>query len=368
MRGSIKKRGASSWRIVFDVAGTGGKRRQRTCTVHGSYKDAQKELTRLLGASDAGTLSDPTRQTVGEYLNAWLNSARDRSPKTLERYRELAENQVLPHLGTVPLQRLKPEHISAWHAKLIDGGLSPRTVVHAHRVLSLCLKRAAENGTLARNVAGVRKPPTVEDTELEILEPGKVLAVLEALRDHPYLHPIACLAAATGMRRGELLALRWDDVDLERGVLRVERSVEETKAGLRIKPPKTKRGRRNIGFSTDTVAMLRDHRKKQIELRLQTGLGGQPALVFSDIEGQMLSPNNVTRAWGRALRARGLPPVGFHSLRHSHASALIRAGVDILTVSRRLGHAKAHITLDTYGHLVEGADAAAVKAIEGILK
>ena len=139
MRGSIKKRGASSWRIVFDVAGTGGKRRQRTCTVHGSYKDAQKELTRLLGASDAGTLSDPTRQTVGEYLNAWLNSARDRSPKTLERYRELAENQVLPHLGTVPLQRLKPEHISAWHAKLIDGGLSPRTVVHAHRVFHYVL-------------------------------------------------------------------------------------------------------------------------------------------------------------------------------------------------------------------------------------
>ena len=215
--------------------------------MHGTYKDAKKELTRLLGASDAGTLSDPTRQTVGEYLHAWLNSARDRSPKTLERYRELAENQVLPHLGAVPLQRLKPEHISAWHAKLIDGGLSPRTVVHAHRVLSLCLKCAVENGTLARNVATVRKPPKVEDTELGILEPDQLTAVLAALADHPYLGPLATLAAATGARRGELLALEWKDISLDRGTLRIERSVEETSAGLRIKSPKTKRGRRNIG-------------------------------------------------------------------------------------------------------------------------
>jgi len=114
--------------------------------------------------------------------------------------------------------------------------------------------------------------------------------------------------------------------------------------------------------------MLREHLKWQRELRLQLGQGGQPVLVFSNVDGAMLSPNNVTRAWGRALRSRGLPPVGFHSLRHSHASALIRAGVDILTISRRLGHANASITLNVYGHLIEGADAAAARAIEGVLK
>lgn len=239
---------------------------------------------------------------------------------------------------------------------------------HAHRVLSLGLKRAVENGTLARNVAAIRKPPAVEDTELEILEPEQLAAVLAALADHPYMHPLACLAAATGARRGELLALEWKDVSFDRAVLRIERSVEETKAGLRIKSPKTRRGRRNVSLPAETVAMLREHLTRQRELRLQLGQGGQPVLVFSTVEGAMLSPNNVTRAWGRALRCRGLPPVGFHSLRHSHASALIRAGVDILIVSRRLGHAKASITLDTYGHLFEGADAAAAKAIGEALK
>jgi integrase len=366
-RGSITKRGASSWRLTFDVASASGGRKQRTCTVHGTKVQAEAELRKLLVAKDEGTLVDPSRQTVGEYMSAWLNSALDRSPKTLERYQELAARQVLPHLGSMPLQKLKPEHLSTWHAKLIDGGLSAQTVVHAHRVLSLCLKRAVESGTLTRNVAAVRKPPKVEAHEVEILTPDQVTAVLAALSDH-WLHPIASLALATGMRRGELLALQWSEVDLDRAVLRVERSVEETKAGLRTKPPKTKRGRRNIGLSADTVAMLREHRRSQRETRLAIGQGGQPVLVFSNIEGGMLSPNGVSRSWRQTCKAKKLPRVQFHALRHTHASTLIRAGVDVLTVSRRLGHSSPSMTLDVYAHLMEGADAAAVKAIEGVLK
>jgi integrase len=236
MRGSVKKRGASSWRLVFDVPSADGKRKQRTVTVRGSYKDAQRELTRLTAALDSGALPEPTRQTVGQYLNAWLDGARTQSPKTLERYRELAERQIVPHLGNVLPQKLKPEDLTAWHAKLLDGGISARTVKHAHRVLSGCLRRAVENGTLIRNVAAIRKPPAVEEEEIEILTPDQVSHVLEALRGHR-LYPIVSLAAATGMRRGELLALQWSDIDLDRGVLRVERSLEETKAGLRVKPP-----------------------------------------------------------------------------------------------------------------------------------
>ena len=265
------------------------------------------------------------------------------------------------------MQKLKAEQVSDWHAKLIADGLSAQTVVHAHRVLSLMLKRAVENGTLARNVAAIRRPPKVEAREVEILSPSQVTTVLAALADHT-LHPIALLALATGMRRGELLALQWSDVDLDRAVIHVESSVEETKAGLRVKPPKTKRGRRNIGLPTDAVAMLREHRKRLIELRLALGQGGQPTLVFSTVDGEMLSPNGVSRAWRQTCKARKLPRVQFHALRHTHASALIRAGVDVLTISRRLGHSSASMTLDVYGHLMEGADAAAAKAIQGVLK
>jgi integrase len=182
------------------------------------------------------------------------------------------------------------------------------------------------------------------------------------------LHPIASLALATGLRRGELLALEWGDIDLERAVLRVERSLEETKAGLRIKPPKTKRGRRNLTLPLEAVTMLREHRGQQRELRLALGQGGQPVLVFSTIDGSLLSPDNLSRDWRRVCRAKKLPLVSFHALRHTHASTLIRAGVDVLTISRRLGHAKAAMTLDVYGHLMEGSDAAAAKAMEGVLK
>lgn len=176
------------------------------------------------------------------------------------------------------------------------------------------------------------------------------------------------LALATGMRRGELLALQWSDIDLDTATLRVERSLEETKAGLRIKPPKTKRGRRSIKLPAEAVSMLRAHRIGQMKLRLELGQGGQPSLVFSTIEGKLLSPDNLSRDWARVCVAKKLPRVSFHALRHTHASVLIHAGEDILTISRRLGHAKAATTLDTYGHMVDGADAAAAEAIEKVLK
>ena len=135
-----------------------------------------------------------------------------------------------------------------------------------------------------------------------------------------------------------------------------------------MKPPKTKRGRRTIGVTADAIAMLRDHRKRQLELRLQLGQGGQPTLVFSTLDGDMLSPDNFSRDWRRILRARKLPLCSFHALRHTHASLLLAGGTDVLTVSRRLGHAKASVTLDVYGHVIEGGDQAATKTIERLLK
>src|SRR5262245_21769244 len=158
-------------------------------------------------------MPDPSRATVAEYLRQWLDGALDQSPKTLERYRELAERQVIPHLGAIKLQKLAPEHLAQWHKALLASGLSARTAGHAHHVLSGCLKRAVENRTLARNVATIRKPPKVEAKEIEILTPAEIGAVLEALQGHG-LHPIACLALATGMRRGELVALEWRDINL----------------------------------------------------------------------------------------------------------------------------------------------------------
>ena len=254
-RGSITKRG-SSWMLKFDVPALDGKRQQRYATVRGTRQDAQKELTRLLAASDTGALPDPSAATVEEYVASWLDSAHEQSPKTLERYRDLAKQQICPHLGGHKLQKLRPEHVKQWHGVLLGLGLAPRTVGHAHRLLRLVLECAVRNGTLTRNVATVHKAPAVEDAEIEILSAEQIADVLSKLEGHT-LYPIVSLALATGMRRGELLGLQWGDIDLDTGTLRVERSLEETKAGLRLKPPKTKRGRRNITLPSDAITMLR---------------------------------------------------------------------------------------------------------------
>jgi integrase len=370
MRGSITKRGKQSWQLKFDAPAVGGKRQQRYATVKGTYKDAQRELTRLLAASNAGTLPDPSNATVAEYLRTWLDTATAQAPKTIERYGELAERQIIPHLGAIKLQRLKPEDVRHWHSTLLGSGLAARTCGHAHRLLRLVLGAAVKHGTLTRNVAAVVAPPRVEETEIEgALSPDQIAAVLAALEGHT-LYPIVALALSTGMRRGELLALQWGDIDLDGATLRIERSLEETNAGLRFKSPKTKRGRRNISLPAGAVALLRAHKVQLLELRFALGLGAikPETLVFSTIEGGLVRPRNLTKAWSRVQADKKLPRVSFHALRHTHVSLLIAAGVDILTISRRLGHSKAAITLDVYGHLIGGTDEAAADAIAGVLK
>jgi integrase len=365
-RGNITKRGKNSWQLKFDVPAVDGRRQQRYATVRGSRQDAQRELTRLLGAADAGALPDPTAMTVADYVRQWLASAHEQAPRTLERYGELAANQIIPHLGGTRLQKLNPEAIRQWHGTLLHQGLSPRTVGHAHRLLRLVLAYAVKSGVLVRNAATVHSAPRVEQEEIEILSPDQIAAVRAALTGSSLL-PIVDLA--TGMRRGELLGLQWGDIDLDAATLRVERSLEETKAGLRLKSPKTKRGRRNIRLPAQAVTMLRAHRLEQMELRLALGMGKLEGStpVFSNVEGQLLRPRNVTKSWSRMASRLGLS-VSFHALRHTHVSMLIREGVDILAISRRIGHSKAATTLDVYGHLMSGADEAAAKAIEGALK
>jgi integrase len=171
------------------------------------------------------------------------------------------------------------------------------------------------------------------------------------------------------MRRGELLALRWRNVDLARSVIKVEHSLEQTKAGLRFKAPKSKHGRRSISLPSSAVAMLSKYRRDQLELRLALGMGkpDADALVFCNHGGTPISPNNFSVTWSTAIRRTGFD-VTFHACRHSHASALIAAGIDVVSVSRRLGHSSPVITLGTYAHLFRETDTAAAEAIERVLQ
>jgi integrase len=375
-RGNITRRGKRSWRLKFEcgVDPATGQRQTAFVTVRGSRLDAQQELTRRLAAVDSGTHVAATKTTVAEWLEQWLEGQHGLAGKTKERYRELIERQITPHLGEILLQKLRPAQVQSWHATLLSAGgrngraLSARTVGHAHRVLRKALSDALRLESVARNVAAVVAQPKVEPGEVEILASAQIEEVRSRLRGN-VLYSISMLAVASGARRGELLAVRWADLDLDGSKLRVERSLEETKAGLRFKSPKTKHGRRTITLPASAVDVLRDHRRQQLELRLALGLGKMPddALVFCQPGGAPMSPDNLSRDWSRTCRRLGLPSVSFHALRHTHASALIAAGLDVLTISRRLGHAKPTTTLNTYGHLFKQTDSAAAEAIEAAM-
>jgi integrase len=377
MTGNITRRGAHSWRLKFEGGErdpTTGKRNTRTMTVRGTKKAAQAELTRLLAEVDRGISVDPSKITVAEYIRSWLDAPDGLSPKTLERYRQLAEQQIVPHLGATALQKLRPAQVEAWHGVLLKSGgkdsrpLSARTVGHAHRVLHRALARAAKSEIVSRNVASVISPPRVDAAEIKILAADQIGELLARLAGHP-LHTIATVAIGTGMRRGELCGLAWGDVDLDGALIRVEHSMEETGAGTRIKSPKTRHGHRSIKLPQIAATALRAHRREQLELRFALGAGAMSAadLVFTTPTGHPLSPDNLSRDWARAVKARKLPPTTFHALRHVHASALIAAGVDVLPISRRLGHGSPTTTLSVYGHLFSDTDAAAADAIEAAM-
>ena len=209
-----------------------------------------------------------------------------------------------------------------------------------------------------------REPPRVEGNEIKILREEEIGDLLAKLRGRS-LYMIAVLGLATGMRRGEMLALRWQDVDLA-GKVRVERSLEHTKAGgLRFKNPKTKAGRRAISIPPSVVAELQAHRKQQQERWLALGLGRvrDNALIFATWNGETRMPNALSKDWSEMMDALGLT-ITLHALRHTHASQLIAAGMDVLTISRRLGHASPTITLGVYGHLFSNTDDRAAEIVE----
>src|SRR5262249_12687506 len=287
------KRGKASWRIKIDVpAAIAGTRKTIYHTIRGSRRDANRELARLITAAHDGTLVEPSKVTLGEYLNSWLDGLHGLADKTRQEYARLIAHLVLPHLGGLELQRLRPAHIAAWHAKLLASGgkngrpLSARTVAHAHHVLHTALERAVGTELLARNVAHAISPPKIATTEIEALKADQIAPLLAALKGH-WLEPLAVLALSTGARRGEILALRWGDLDLDRATLRIARSLEQTIAeGLKFKSPKTARGVRTISLPAVAVEALQAHRKCQLERRMMLGQGkpGADTLVFSTVD------------------------------------------------------------------------------------
>lgn len=373
-RGHIRRRGEGSWEVKYDQPGaTPGARVTRYRTIKGTKRVAQAALTSILSDIDRGAHVDPSEVMLRDFLQRWLDdwAASNVSAKTIERYRELVANQIVPHLGPTPIQRIQAVHLQRLYADLLKAGstagepLAPLTVGHVHRLLRRALGHAQTWGIIQQNPAAAVHPPKVPEREIEIASDAEISTVLDHLRarDHS-LYTIAVLALATGARRGELCALRWQDVDLDGGAIRIERSLEQTAAGLAFRAPKTKKSRRSVSIPPSTVTELRAHRLAQQEQRLALGLGriAPEGLVFAMPDGSPRKPKALTGDWLRACAAAG-SRINLHSLRHVHVSNLIRAGVDVLAISRRVGHASPMLTLSRYGHLVASTDDRATQAV-----
>jgi integrase len=375
--GHVRKQGEGSWELKFDLPADPltGKRRTRYATYKGNKRDAEKKLAELIAAANKGEFVDPSRTTLAEFLDRWETWATTQvSAKTFERYQELTAHHVRPHLGAAKIQQLRAVHFAELYGKLqkpkAEGGagLAPRTIGHVHRLMHRVMGHAVKWGVILNNPVASAEPPRVTRTEIEILEPEQIKEVLEAIRGNP-LYPLTVIALATGMRRGEIVGLRWGDVDLDGGSIRVERSLEQTNAGLAFKAPKTRAGIRTISIPPAVTAELRRHWTWQQELRLALGLGkaGDDGLVFPRPDGSPWPPDSLTADWARAVRLLKLPKVTFHALRHTHVSQLIAAGLDVVTVSRRIGHSKPTVTLDVYSHLFGSTDQRAAEVVEAAL-
>lgn len=377
MRGHIRQRGARSFEIKFDAGrDASGKRQIRYHSFKGTKREAQLKLASLLASIGAGSYVEPSKIKVADFVRARIGqweAAGTISPRTAQRYRQLCENQIVPLIGDKAIQKLKPLDLEAWHTALRSGGrargqggVAARTIGHAHRVLGKALADAARSDLVTRNVCSAEPAPKVESAEMVIVrDVPALLARLEGER----LRMLAVVALFTGMRLGEILALRWGRVDLDAKVVQVREAIEQTKAhGLRFKAPKSKAGRRDITLPDVAADALREHRRSALELRMRLGAGKLPddALLFAGIEGEPLSPNATSAAWADYAERIGMPEVTFHALRHTHASQLIGAGVDIVTVSKRLGHAKPDITLRIYAHLFAKDDGKAATAINAV--
>ena len=376
--GNITRRGKNSWRVKFDIGrGPDGTRRTRYLTVRGTKKDAQGALIDALKAAKDGTFVDSSKLSVGEFLEKWLTdyAASAVSAKTYERYREHVDKHLVPGLGTIALKDLKPLDIQGYYAKALtsgrikgDGGLSPRTVHHHHVVLSQALGRAVKWRLLAINPVEAVDPPKVHQQEIEVLDDDDLVKLLRTGQSTRY-YPAILLAATTGMRRGEILGLRWRDLDLDSAKLSVAVTLEETKSGLRLKAPKTRNSRRTITLPAVTVEVLRRHRAQVLRERLALGLGrDDDGPVFANFEGGHLPPRNFTKAVTRLVKQAGVRPITLHGLRHSHITSLLRAGVNAKVVSERAGHASVAITLGLYAHALPDMQAEAAAKVDAALR
>jgi integrase len=407
MQGHVRQRGKRSWEYIADVGMAAAERcascgrrfwverktrrvcpkcagklieteerRRQTKAGFPTRKAAQAAMNKLLVSVEEKSYTPQTKLTLREYLkNEWLPSIEATiRPSSFRAYKQHVRCHVCPHLGSVQLQKLSGSQINALYAKLAlsgkqDGkrGLSPLTIRHVHATLHRALKDAVRWERLSRNPIDAADPPRISGDgtrELKTWSAVQLRAFLD-FTSGERLSSLWHVLAMTGMRRGESLGLRWEDVDLEAGRLAVRRALIPNGAVVVVSEPKTAKGRRTVALDPETVEALKRQAARQLEDQAKKEEWRDTGLVFTKEDGEAWHPEVITRFFGQAVTRSKLPRIRLHDLRHTHATLALRAGIHPKVVSERLGHATISITLDTYSHAIPAMqEEAAVRIAE----
>jgi len=343
-----------------------GKRKKIYCK---SKQEAVKERNKALRALEQGTLVTGPQKKLGEYLVDWLENVHKSKLRigTYVNYKKHV-NYLVEGLGNVWLQKLTPEQVQAFLQKKLDEGLSSKTVHEIHGVLRVALKKAVRWGMVPRNVCDVVDPPRIVSREAVPLSLEQARLLVEHVQGHR-LEVLLTMAVVTGMRRGELLALRWSDIDFDRGRLLVSHSVDYiAKHGYVEGKPKTKAGKRLISLPAFLLEMLKHHQTQQLEVRKAAQQWEDRDLVFPNLCGGYLHPNHMGEKFRMLLKEAGLPDIHFHDLRHSAATILLCMGVNIKVIQELLGHSDISVTLRTYSHLLPSMQQEVVDTWDGVFQ
>ena len=374
MRGCITERnGSLRFKVSLGKNPRTGKYESYYETFRGNRTDAQKRLRQILTELDKGIFTKPGKTTVADYLNIWLHDyCKPRlSPHTIRLYSYICRVHLIPTLGKLTLTELKPQHLQTLYSDKLSSGLTARTVQLFHVAIHKALKNAVRINLLSRNVADAVQKPKVQRPEMHPMTENDLGRFLDAAKQGNY-YALFYTYLFTGMRRSELLAVRWCDVDLLGMQISVSRTMQYTngvKNHVTFKEPKSKNSRRLIALSPSNVLILEEHQEAQQKMRgsLQLPPITQNDLVFSHWDGSPLLPDSITHAWVKLARKCGLYGVRLHDARHTHATIMLKQGIHPKIVQERLGHSTISTTLDTYSHVAPGLQQAAAMAFDDIL-
>ncbi len=339
-------------------------------------KEVQEKLKVALREQQQGTLVTAPRQTLAQFLTDWLENSQRQSvrPRTYERYEELVRLHIAPALGRYELQKLSAQHLQAFYAKKAEEGLSATTINHFHNVLHKALDTAVKWNLVARNVCDLVSPPRRKRYEVHPLTLEQVHKLLAVVEGHE-MEALFRLALATGLRRGELMGLKWQDINLDAGTLQVRRILSRVPSKMPGKgyveaEPKTQKSRRSVVIAPFALEALKQHRERQREAEIKAGpLWQDHDFVFCTSIGTHLNPTrDMLDQLKVLLKKAGLPDIRFHDLRHSAATLLLSVGVHPKVVQEILGHSQISITMDVYSHVLPGMQQEAMSRLNDALR